>query len=150
MAWRYNPQIDTLIIPDLNILPLDPLAQTNHPPVHTPKAGFDCTIPIVGNIDRVSFMKCSVTEPFGPPPADLRILEEPELERAMEAFVREAPRTWEDILRKFHGQPYPNVYRAFGGLRPRLGRVADQRPEYPYTLADLCVVHRGGQSPTGQ
>ncbi|MBS0517239.1 MAG: UbiD family decarboxylase [Proteobacteria bacterium] len=144
MAWRYNPQIDTVIIPDLNILPLDPLAQTNHPPVHTPKAGFDCTIPIVGNIDRVSFMKCSVTEPFGVPPANAPTLEEPALEQAMEAYIKEAPRTWEDILRKFHGQPYPNIYRAFGTLRPRLGRVADQRPEYPYTIADSCFVYRQG------
>lgn len=68
----------------------------------------------------------------------------------VERLLARTPRTLEDILKKFHGQPYPNIYRAFGGLRPRLGRVADQRPEYPLTIADSCFVHRGGETPTGQ
>jgi UbiD family decarboxylase len=140
MAWRYNPQTDTVIIPDLNILPLDPMAQTNHPPVHMPKAGFDCTIPLVGNIDRFSFEKATASEPLGTPPANLEPKTEQELTDAMAAYIREAPRRWRDILQHFHGYPYPLIYRAFGNLRPKLGRIADRRPDYPYTFADSCFV----------
>ena len=142
-AWRYNPQVDTLIIPDLNILPLDPLAQTNHPPVHTPKAGFDCTIPIVGDIDRFSFMKASVTPPLDQPATDVPAMAEAALTEAMAEYIRQSPRMWGDILKHFAGQPYPVLYRAFGNLRPKLGRVADRRPEYPYTFADACFVYEG-------
>lgn len=143
-AWRYNPQVDTLIIPDLNILPLDPLAQTNHPPVHTPKAGFDCTIPIVGDIDRFSFMKAAVTPPVPQPATAVPALTEAALTEAMADFIRQSPRMWGEILTRFAGQPYPLVYRAFGNLRPKLGRVADRRPEYPYTFADTCFVSEKG------
>jgi len=144
-AWRYNPQVDTLIIPDLNILPLDPLAQTNHPPVHTPKAGFDCTIPIVGDIDRFSFMKAAVTPPVPQPATAVPALTEAALTEAMAAYIRQSPRMWGDILTQFAGQPYPLLYRAFGNLRPKLGRVADRRPEYPYTFADECFVYEKGK-----
>jgi 4-hydroxy-3-polyprenylbenzoate decarboxylase len=140
MAWRYNPQTDTVIIPDLNILPLDPMAQTNHPPVHMPKAGFDCTIPLVGNIDRFSFEKATASEPLGTPPANLEPKTEQELTDAMAAYIRQAPRMWRDILQHFHGYPYPLIYRAFGNLRPKLGRIADRRPDYPYTFAESCFV----------
>ena len=143
-AWRYNPQVDTVVIPDLNILPLDPLAQTNHPPVHTPKAGFDCTIPIVGDIDRFSFEKCAVSDPLGDP-GPVAPLTEEALTEAMAAYIKEAPRMWRDILKHFHGQPYPLIYRAFGNLRPKLGRVADRRPDYPYTFADACFVYEKGK-----
>ena len=146
MAWRYNPQIDTVIIPDLNILPLDPLAQTNHPPVHTPKVGFDCTIPLVGNIDTFSFVKASTTDPLGAPPANLEPMSEQELTESMAAYIRKAPRRWRDILQHFHGHPYPLIYRAFGNLRPKLGRIADRRPDYPYTFADSCFVYENKQT----
>lgn len=144
MAWRYNPKIDTVVIPDLNILPLDPLAQTNHPPVNTPKVGFDCTIPLVGHIDKFSFVKASVTDPLGDPPSGAAEMTEQELTERMADYIRQAPRMWHDILKQFHGQPYPLIYRAFGNLRPKLGRVADRRPEYPYTFADECFVYENG------
>ena len=65
---------------------------------------------------------------------------ERELTDAMTAYIREAPRMWRDILQQFHGQPYPLIYRAFGNLRPKLGRVADRRPDYPYAFANSCFV----------
>lgn len=143
-AWRYNPQVDTVVIPDLNILPLDPLAQTNHPPVHTPKVGFDCTIPIVGNIDRFSFEKCIVSAPLGTP-GNVAPMTEAQLTEAMAAYIRTSPRMWREILEQFHGHPYPLIYRAFGNLRPKLGRIGDRRPDYPYTFADTCVVYEKAQ-----
>jgi 4-hydroxy-3-polyprenylbenzoate decarboxylase len=44
-------------------------------------------------------------------------------------------------LTYFAGQPYPHLYRAFGRLRPQLGRIADQAPEYPYTFADTEFLY---------
>ena len=61
---------------------------------------------------------------------------EDDLVAAMTAFIQAAPRSWQEILAEFNGQPYPNVYRAFGKLRHQLGRMTDQRPAYPYTFAD--------------
>ena len=144
MAYRYHPQHDTLIIPELNILPLDPLCMTNKPPVNMPKIGFDCTIPLVGNVDRFSFAACTVTEPLGKPLAGLAPLTEAELVKQMAEFIQQSPRTWLEILKQFHGQPYPVIYRAFGQLRHRLGRMADERPTYPYTFADACFVYGKG------
>jgi 4-hydroxy-3-polyprenylbenzoate decarboxylase len=62
----------------------------------------------------------------------------------MEALIRQKPRTWQEILEAFAGQPYPVVYRAFGTLRHRLGRMADERPNYPYTFADSDFVYGNG------
>ncbi len=66
---------------------------------------------------------------------------EAELVKEMADFITQAPRTWLEILKHFHGQPYPVIYRAFGQLRPKLGRMADERPTYPYTFAYGCFVH---------
>jgi hypothetical protein len=62
------------------------------------------------------------------------------------------PRTWKDIVEHFAGQPYPVLYRAFGRLRPRLGRIADERPRYPCTFADTDFVyrHQAGTNPSPQ
>ncbi len=114
---------------------------TNKPPVYMSKIGFDCTIPVVGNVDRFSFAACTVTEPLGNPPGDLKIMTEDELTQDMTEFIKEAPRSWYQILKRYHGQPYPNIYRAFGALRHKLGRVADDRPTYPYTFSDTCFVY---------
>jgi 2,5-furandicarboxylate decarboxylase 1 len=61
--------------------------------------------------------------------------------KEMTDLIREKPRTWHEILEHFSGQPYPVVYRAFGQLRPKLGRMADERPSYPYTFADTNFVY---------
>ena len=146
LAWRYDPQKDTLIIPELNVLPLDPLGRTDKPPVYMAKVGFDCTIPLVGDYDLDSFTACTITEPLGVPPATVAALSEADLVERMTAFVKAAPRTWLEILTEFHGQPNPAIYRAFGALRPRLGRIADRRPAYPYTFADTWFVYEKGKA----
>ena len=70
-------------------------------------------------------------------------LPEPEVIRQMEAFIREKPRTWKEVVERFAGQPYPVIYRVFGALRPKLGRMADERPFYPrWRLPRSCVHWR--------
>ena len=59
-----------------------------------------------------------------------------ELVAAMSDFIREVPRTWQEVLERFAGQPYPKVYRAFGALRPTLGRMANASPNFPYTFSE--------------
>ena len=105
------------------------------------KVGFDCTIPLVGDYDHFAFAAATVTDPLGEPPQHVEKLTEDELAKRMADFIRETPRTWLDILKRFHGQPNPLIYRAFGQLRPKLGRVADRRPNYPYTFADTWFVY---------
>jgi hypothetical protein len=39
----------------------------------------------------------------------------------------------------------PPVYRAFGKLRPKLGRRVDQVPAFPYTFADTEFVQGDGR-----
>ncbi|MET0703198.1 MAG: hypothetical protein ABWY93_26445 [Mycobacterium sp.] len=53
----------------------------------------------------------------------------------MAALIREAPRTWKEILQHFIGQPYRTVYGAFSNLRHQLGRCDDE-PWYRYTFSD--------------
>jgi len=142
LAWRFDPAKDIMVLPGQNVLPLEPMCMTNKPPVHLAKVGFDCTIPVVGDVDRLSFAACTVTEPFGDVPKNLKIMTEAELVAAMTKYIEGAPRTWHEILKNFHGQPYPNIYRAFGGLRHKLGRMADERPAYPYAFSDSSfIVH---------
>ena len=62
-------------------------------------------------------------------------MSEDELTADMAAFIREAPRTWKEILQHYNGQPYRVVYRAFSNLRPPLGRC-DDAPWYRYTFSD--------------
>ncbi len=64
-----------------------------------------------------------------------------EIAKKLEAMIREKPRSWNEIVTHFASQPYRNLYRAFGRLRPKLGRMADQRPDYPYTFSDTDFVH---------
>ena len=94
MAWRYDPRKDTVIIPELNVLPLAPLAQTDYPPVNMSKVGFDCTIPLVGDYDHFAFAAATVTDPLGEPPQHVEKLTEDQLAKRMADFIRETPRTW--------------------------------------------------------
>jgi 4-hydroxy-3-polyprenylbenzoate decarboxylase len=141
LAWRFHPGKGTLIIPDLNVLPLDPIAGVDHPPVNLTKIGFDCTVPLIGVYDEFSFQPCKIMEPLGEPKADLRIMTEKELTEKMSDYIRQSPRTWRDLVTYFHGQPNPLIYKAFGNIRNKLGRMADRRPDYPYTFADTWFVH---------
>lgn len=144
MAWRYNPEKGTMILPEQNMLPLDPSLGTDHPPVNISKVGFDCTIPLVGHPDPFAYAAATVSEPFQQP-AEVPRKSEDEATREMEAFIRQKPRTWKEILEHFAGQPYPIVYRAFGQLRHHLGRIADERPQYPYTFSHADFVYSDGK-----
>ena len=141
LAWRFHPAKGTLIIPDLNIVPLDPIAGVDHPPVNLPKIGFDCTVPLIGVYDEFAFEAAKIMQPLGEPRADVKIKTEEELTKEMSDYIKESPRTWREIITHFHGQPNPLIYRAFGNIRNKLGRLADRRPDYPYTFADTWFVY---------
>lgn len=140
-AWRFHPGKGIMTLPDLNVLPLDPIAGVDHPPVNLTKIGFDCTVPLIGVYDEFSFEPCKIMEPLGEPKVDLRIMTEEELTEKMSDYIRQSPRTWRDIVTYFHGQPNPLIYKAFGNIRNKLGRMADRRPDYPYTFADTWFVN---------
>jgi len=53
----------------------------------------------------------------------------------MESLIRSAPRSWKELLQHFQGQNYRDVYRAFGRLRPKLGRVV-RPPYFPYAFSE--------------
>jgi 2,5-furandicarboxylate decarboxylase 1 len=62
------------------------------------------------------------------------VIDESELVKQMTELLREAPRTWYEILEHFAGQPYRPLYRAFGQIRGKRGRREDLSPTYPYTF----------------
>jgi 4-hydroxy-3-polyprenylbenzoate decarboxylase len=72
---------------------------------------------------------------LGDPPPDVVALSEDELTADMATLIREAPRTWKEILQHYNGQPYRTVYLAFSNLRHQLGRCDDE-PWYRYTFSD--------------
>jgi len=131
-AWRYNPGRGTLIVPGQNTMPLDPSLRQKEPPFSVTKIGFDCTIGT--DAVKADFEACVVTEPIKQP-AEVESLSELDLTSQMRDFIREVPRTWQEILERFAGQPYPIVYRAFSHLRPQLGRMANASPNFPYTFS---------------
>jgi len=72
---------------------------------------------------------------------------EEELTKDVAAFIRAAPRAWKEIVQKYHGQPYPIIYRAFGNLRHQLGRMNDA-PWYRYTFCDHDFAFEPGPPKT--
>ncbi len=139
-TFRYNPETGTTLLPRQNANALDPSLTTSKPPFHVTKVGFDCTIPLEHKDRRWTYDVALMTPPLEIP-ADTTALSEEEVAKRMEAFIREAPRSWHDIVKQFAGQSYRVVYRAFGQLRPRLGRLADEAPYFPYVLSDEEVIH---------
>lgn len=134
MAFRYMPHKDTLVIPGGNTMTVDPMVGSDNPPISASKLGLDCTIPIVGGYDPHSFDKSTLCE-LGDPPANVKVMSLDDLTKDMEKFIKDAPRTWKEILQKYHGQPYQIIYQAFGSLRHRLGRNGDS-PWFRYTFSD--------------
>lgn len=143
-AWRYNPQTGTMLLEGQNMLPLDPSLNTDHPPVIVSKAGFDCCIPVVGKVDRFAYEAATVSDPLPAAPA-VKAMSEDQIAEEMAAMIKEKPRPWREIVEHFNGQPYPALYRAFGRLRSKLGRMADDRPDYPYTFAETDFVYSKGE-----
>ncbi|MFL5337542.1 MAG: hypothetical protein ACJ8H8_31300 [Geminicoccaceae bacterium] len=133
MAFRYMPDRDTIIIPQCNTMSTDPKVGDVDKPFYCSKIGMDCTIPLVGKVDRHAYDWSSACD-LGPMPPDVKPMDEAALAKDMEAFIQAAPRSWKEILQHYHGQPYRPIYRAFSSLRHRLGRSADA-PWYRYTFS---------------
>lgn len=133
-AFRFDPLRGTVIIPEMNTMTVDPTIPNDAPPGTTAKIGFDMTIPFGPKYTQTDFQRSA---PFVlPEPAqDVEVLTEDQLTTAMEAFIREAPRAWKEILTEYNGQNYRDIYRAFGNLRSRLGRVVEP-PFFPYSFSD--------------
>src|SRR5258708_4700381 len=140
-AWRYNPGTGTLLIPGQNINPLDPSITMKQLPVSITKIGFDCTMPL--GQDNAKFARAAITPPIEQP-AVVEPLTEDEIEDKLRELIQQSPKSCRKLLPSFAGQPYPHLYRAFGRLRPQLGRMADQGPDYPYTLAGTEFVYGTG------
>src|SRR5271169_1920831 len=138
MAFRYMPDRDTIIIPQCNAMSVDPKVGDPDKPFVCSKIGLDCTIPLVGDVDRPAYDWSSACD-LGPAPKNVVALDKEALTKDMEAFIRAAPRSWKDILQRYHGQPYRPIYQAFSGLRHKLGRAGDA-PWYRYTFADSDFV----------
>jgi len=134
MAFRYMPDKDTLIIPQCNTMSTDPKIPDVDHPFNASKIGLDCTIPIVGKWDPHAF-DWSAAVDLGPLPSNVTVMSEDALVGDMTAFIKQTPRSWRDILQKYHGQPYNIIYRAFGRLRHQLGRAGDS-PWFRYTFSD--------------
>jgi 4-hydroxy-3-polyprenylbenzoate decarboxylase len=73
-------------------------------------------------------------------------MSEDALTKDMEAFIAAQPRSWYEILKNYHGQPYPVLYRAFGNLRHKLGRANDP-PWYRYTISDRPFAYEAKPQP---
>jgi 2,5-furandicarboxylate decarboxylase 1 len=68
LAFRYMPDRDTLIIPQCNTMSTDPKIGEPDKPFYASKIGFDCTIPLVGNLDRHSHHNAEIGSPAHPGP----------------------------------------------------------------------------------
>jgi 4-hydroxy-3-polyprenylbenzoate decarboxylase len=134
MAFRYMPDRDTIIIPQCNTMSTDPKVGDPDKPFVCSKIGLDCTIPLVGDVDRSAYDWSSACD-LGPVPKGVVPMDKDALTKDMEVLIRAAPRSWKEILEHYHGQPYRQIYQAFSTLRPRLGRRSDA-PWYRYAFLD--------------
>jgi 2,5-furandicarboxylate decarboxylase 1 len=134
MAFQYMPHLDTVTISNCNTMTVDPMIAEDAAPGTASKIGLDCTIPISPKFERSHFDRSTAFE-LGDPPPDLVVMSEVELTLDMAALIREARRTWKEILQHYRGQPYRAVYGAFSNLRHQLGRCDDE-PWYRYTFSD--------------
>jgi 2,5-furandicarboxylate decarboxylase 1 len=75
-------------------------------------------------VRALSRRRCTTTATATPTPTTI----------SSSASIAAQPRAWHEILKQYHGQPYPVLYRAFGNLRHKLGRTNDP-PWYRYTLS---------------
>jgi 4-hydroxy-3-polyprenylbenzoate decarboxylase len=142
MAFRYMPDRDTIIIPQCNTMSTDPKVGDVDKPFYASKIGLDCTIPMVGNWTRSDFDWSAACD-LGEPPANVKPMTEAALTEDMATFIKAAPRSWKEILQKYHGQPYAVIYRAFGNLRHKLGRAGDS-PWFRYTFSDRDFAFEPG------
>lgn len=134
MAFRYMPHRDTLILPGGNTMTVDPTVGSDTPPISASKLGLDCTISLVGGFDPHSFDPSTICV-LGDIPKQIKMMTVDELTQDMSDFIKASPRSWKEILEKYHGQPYYIIYQAFGNLRPKLGRSGDT-PWFRYTFSD--------------
>lgn len=134
MAFRYMPHRGTLILPGGNMMTVDPSVGADAPPISASKIGFDCTIPLIGGFDKHSFDPSSVCD-LGAIPDPVSLMSEEELTHDMRMLIQEKPRSWKEILQRYHGQPYPLIYRAFSNLRKQLVRK-NEAPWYPYAFLE--------------
>jgi 2,5-furandicarboxylate decarboxylase 1 len=136
MAFRYMPDRDTVTINDCNTMTVDPKCVV---PGVASKVGLDCTIPLGPSWNPDEFVKSAVAD-IGDPPTVVKILTEEALTKDMLALITASPRSWREILLHYNGQPYPVIYRAFGNIRHKLGRVNDA-PWYRYTISSTPFAY---------
>jgi 2,5-furandicarboxylate decarboxylase 1 len=65
---------------------------------------------------------------------------EDEMTGDMLALITKSPQSWREILAHYHGQSYPVIYRAFGNIRHKLGRL-DDAPWYRYTVSNTPFAY---------
>jgi 4-hydroxy-3-polyprenylbenzoate decarboxylase len=145
MAFRYMPDRDTIIIPQCNTMSTDPKVGDPDKPFVCSKIGLDCTIPLVGDVDRSAYDWSSACD-LGPVPKGVVPMDKDALTKDMEVLIRAAPRSWKEILEHYHGQPYRPIYQAFSTLRPRLGRRSDA-PWYRYAFLDSGLADATPSAP---
>lgn len=134
LAFRFDPIRDTVMVPHMNTMTVDPMIGKDDPPATISKAGYDCTIPWGDQWERGDFQRSAAFE-LGDPPADVTEMTEEQITAEMTELIKKEPRSWKELLQHFHGQHYRVVYRAFGNLRPKLGRVMEG-PFFPYTFSE--------------
>lgn len=133
-VFRFDAARDAVIVTGQPGIGIDPTTGRDRPPYVISKLGMDCMIPWGDGWVRESFAFALCTKDLGEPDPKAKQMTEDEIAADMEVFINEQPRTWKEIIKRYLAQSYPPVYRAFGRLRPRLGRV-NSHPWFPYTFS---------------
>ena len=71
LAFRFDPIRDTMIIPCMNTMTVDPMIAKDDPPATISKIGFDCTIPWGEKWVQSDFQRSAPFE-LGDPPQRCR------------------------------------------------------------------------------
>jgi hypothetical protein len=154
MAFRYMPHLDAVTIPNCNTMTVDPtivdpMIAEDAAPGTTSKIGLDCTIPISPKFNPSHFDRSMAFE-LGDPPSDLVVMSEAELTPSMAALIREAPRTWKEILQHYNGPAVPRRLRSVQQIFVINSDAATTNRRTPTRSPTpiLPSMHRNGQSRT--
>ena len=116
-TFRFDPIRDTVIIPCMNTMTVDPMIAKDDPPATISKIGFDCTIPWGEKWGQSDFQWLALFE-LGGPSGGVSPLTEDQIAKETESLIRNSPRSWKELLQHFKGQNYRDVYRASDGYVP--------------------------------
>ena len=128
LAFRFDPIRDTMIIPCMNTMTVDPMIAKDDPPATISKIGFDCTIPWGEKWVQSDFQRSAPFE-LGVSPAGVSPMTEDAIAKEMKSLIHRAGH-WKEIYSTSKGKTIAMSIVPLGGCAPAWAAWCS-RPSFP-------------------